>query len=86
MCYNLHVKKREVEEIKYRLKELRTNAKLSQTELSKMSGVCRRAIIHIEEGKANPTVKTLEQICNVLNVDVPEIFAKDVSYNLQNKF
>lgn len=51
-----------------------------------MSGVCRRAIIHIEEGKANPTVKTLEQICNVLNVDVPEIFAKDVSYNLQNKF
>lgn len=53
-----------------RLKEIRINRQLSQTNLSDSIGKSRGTIERIENGKVCPTYFTLYQICFKLEVDI----------------
>ena len=49
--------------LKNRLKEVRKEKKLSQTELAEMVGVSRNTISSIETGQFNPTAKLALVLC-----------------------
>lgn len=51
-------------------KELRTNAGLTQQELSKSLGVSQSTITMWENGKRQPDIETLEGIADYFNVDM----------------
>ena len=46
----------------YRIKEIRKEIGLTQDQLSSLSGVSRSHLAEIESGKYSPTIKTLEAI------------------------
>lgn len=50
--------------------ERRKHYRLSQRDLAEMSGVSARTIEAIELGKANPSVGTLERVCNPIGLVV----------------
>jgi len=51
----------------YNLKQERLKQEMSQQELSKISGIDQGDISKIESGLANPTISTLNRICECLN-------------------
>ena len=53
--------------LKNRLKEVRKEKKLSQTELAEMVGVSRNTISSIETGQFNPTAKLALVLCKALD-------------------
>ena len=53
-----------------RIKELRLNRKLSQTDLGKMIGVSKQAISMYERGERLPDIVTLIDLSCALNVDI----------------
>lgn len=57
-----------------RLKELRTNKKLSQEELAKMVGTTRQTIISIEKNLFNPSAKLALLLCLALDEKFENIF------------
>lgn len=61
--------------MKYRIKELRESAGMSQSQLSKASGVARATIWRLETGEDEiTTTKTLTKIAEALRVPVDELF------------
>ena len=48
----------------------------SQSELAKQSGVSQSAISSIEIGENQPTVKTIETLCNTIGISLLEFFAE----------
>lgn len=56
-----------------RIREVRKQQKLTQTQLSFESGVGRRVIVHIEKGIQNVTVDTLAALADALEVK-PQTF------------
>lgn len=57
------------------IREYRKNKKMSQQELSEMSGVSRATISGLETGKITvTTTATLKKIANALNEKVETIF------------
>ena len=60
--------------LKNRLKEIRSEKKLSQTDLAEMVGVSRNTISSIETGQFNPTAKLALIICIALDKKFEEIF------------
>lgn len=59
----------------YKIKELREKRKMSQAELSELSGVSRATIIRIEnDADVIVNTKTLQQIADALNVTVKYLF------------
>lgn len=63
--------------LKNRLKELRTEQKLSQAVLAKMVGVSRNTISSIETGQYQPTAKLALILCIALDRKFEEIFYFD---------
>ena len=63
-------------QLKNHLKEVRTEANLSQAQLAEMVGVSRNTISSIETGQFNPTAKLALILCIALGVAVPNIFAR----------
>ncbi len=63
--------------MKYFIYEKRTEKNLSLRELAAMSGVSRTHINEIENGNRHPTVKTLCEIAEVLDVPVTDLFHYD---------
>ena len=63
--------------LKNRLKEVRKEKKLSQTELADMVGVSRNTISSIETGQFNPTAKFALVLCIVLDKKFEELFYFD---------
>lgn len=61
-------------QLKNRLKEARTEAKLSQAELARMVGVSRNTISSIETGQFNPTAKLALILCIALDKKFEEMF------------
>ena len=53
--------------LKNNLKEVRTEKKLSQTQLAEMIGVSRNTISSIETGQFNPTAKLALILCIALD-------------------
>lgn len=65
--------------MRYRIKELREKKKLTQEQLSQMSGVSRATIIHLENNEEHEAkVGTLNSLANALGVPVSKLFTKEV--------
>ena len=60
--------------LKNRLKEIRSEMKLSQSDLADMVGVSRNTISSIETGQFSPTAKLALIICIALNKKFEDIF------------
>ncbi len=60
--------------LKNRLKEIRSEQKLSQAQLAELVGVSRNTISSIETGQFNPTAKLALVLCIALNKKFEEIF------------
>lgn len=56
------------------LKELRTEKKLSQSELAEIVGVSRNTISSIETGQYQPTAKLALTICIALDKKFEDVF------------
>lgn len=57
-----------------RIKEYREKASISQNELAKLVGVRRETIVHLENGKYNPSLKLAMDIAKVFNTTVENLF------------
>ncbi len=60
--------------LKNRLKEARTELKLSQNQLAEMVGVSRNTISSIETGQFNPTAKLALILCIALDKKFEDLF------------
>ena len=60
--------------LKNRLKEIRGEKKLSQTQLAELVGVSRNTISSIETGQFNPTAKLALVLCIALDKKFEDIF------------
>ena len=60
--------------LKNHLKEVRTEANLSQAQLAEMVGVSRNTISSIETGQFNPTAKLALILCIALDKKFEELF------------
>lgn len=60
-----------------RITQLRIIQGISLTNLAKRSGLAQSSLSYIESGKAQPTVETVEKICNALSITLPEFFSND---------
>ena len=60
--------------LKNRLKEIRTEQKLSQAQLAELVGVSRNTISSIETGQFNPTAKLALVLCIALEKKFEDIF------------
>lgn len=63
--------------LKNKLKEARTERKLSQSALAEMVGVSRNTISSIETGQFNPTAKLALILCIALDKSFEELFYFD---------
>ena len=76
--YCLTVKQQNIvrkERTVYKIKEIREKKRMSQTELSDLSGVSRATINRIENEKdVVVNTKTLQKIANALNVSIKFLF------------
>jgi transcriptional regulator with XRE-family HTH domain len=55
--------------LKNKLRKLRIENKLTQTELAELIGVTRAAVANYERGK-NPSIDVLKKLCEVFNVSL----------------
>ena len=61
--------------LKTKVKEYREKAGLKQSELAERVGARRETIVHLENGKYNPSLKLAMDIAKVFQVAVEELFA-----------
>lgn len=52
------------------IKERRKHLRITQTHLAEMAGIADRTLQKIENGNANPTIKLLVQITNILGLEI----------------
>ena len=57
-----------------RIKTIREEKHISQTELAKMMGIERTVLSRYENGKLFPNSKTIEKFARVLKVDIQSLF------------
>ena len=62
-----------------RLKHYREEKKLSQLELSLISGVSQNMITYIETGKRMPTLRTILKLCDALKISPAKLFEEENS-------
>ncbi|WP_297137042.1 helix-turn-helix transcriptional regulator [Terrisporobacter sp.] len=60
--------------LRTRLKEYREKSLMKQSELAKLVGVRRETIVHLENGKYNPSLKLAMDIAKIFQVSVEELF------------
>ena len=60
--------------LKNRLKEIRTEQRMSQAQLAELVGVSRNTISSIETGQFNPTAKLALVLCIALEKKFEDIF------------
>jgi len=58
-----------------KIKEYRAKNNLTQDALAKMAGVRRETIVHLENGKYNPSLKLAFDIAKALNTTIDELFS-----------
>ena len=57
-----------------RIPEFRAKTAMKQIDLAKLVGVRRETIVHLENGKYNPSLKLAMDIAGVFEVTVEELF------------
>lgn len=60
--------------LKTKIKLYREEKGLKQNELAELVGVRRETIVHLENGRYNPSLKLAMDIANVFDVTVEELF------------
>lgn len=60
--------------LKTKIKEYRENAGYKQSELAEMVSARRETIVHLENGRYNPSLKLAMDIAKVFSVSVEELF------------
>ncbi len=60
--------------LKTRVKEYREKTGLKQNELAELVKVRRETIVHLENGRYNPSLKLAMDIAKVFQVSVEELF------------
>jgi DNA-binding XRE family transcriptional regulator len=60
--------------MKTKIKEYRAKNNMTQDTLATMVGVRRETIVHLENGKYNPSLKLAFDIAKVLNATIEELF------------
>ncbi|MCC0629170.1 helix-turn-helix transcriptional regulator [Clostridioides sp. ES-S-0108-01] len=60
--------------MKTKIKEYREKLLMTQNELAKLVGVRRETIVHLENGKYNPSLKLAMDIAKVFNTTVENLF------------
>ncbi|KPI48634.1 XRE family transcriptional regulator [Clostridioides difficile] len=60
--------------MKTKIKEYREKLLMTQNELAKSVGVRRETIVHLENGKYNPSLKLAIDIAKVFNTTVENLF------------
>lgn len=60
--------------LKTKIREHRDKMRLKQVELAELVGTRRETIVHLENGKYNPSLKLAMDIAKVFGVTVEEIF------------
>lgn len=60
--------------LKTNLKEYREKKNIKQSELAELVGVRRETIVHLENGKYNPSLKLAMDIAKIFEVTVEELF------------
>ncbi len=65
-----------------KLKAARKQKGLSQTELGKLLGVQAQTVGRWETGKSKPNLKTINKLCEVLNIPLYSLISKDADYQL----
>lgn len=58
-----------------KIKEYRERAGLKQRELAELVGARRETIVHLENGKYNPSLKLAMEIAKVFHVPVEDLFS-----------
>lgn len=58
-----------------KIKEYREKAGYKQSELAEMVGARRETIVHLENGKYNPSLKLAMDIAKVFGVTVEDLFS-----------
>jgi len=57
-----------------KIKEYRENTGVTQSELAERVGVRRETIVHLENGRYNPSLKLAMDIADVFQVTVEDLF------------
>lgn len=65
-----------------RIVELRKLKGIKQIDLAISAGIDDSSLRRIEEGRSNPTVKTLAKIAKALSVEISELFAGKKEYSI----
>lgn len=60
--------------MKTSIKEHREKVSMKQSELAKLVGVRRETIVHLENGKYNPSLKLAMDIANIFDTKVENMF------------
>ncbi|MCB2195718.1 MAG: helix-turn-helix domain-containing protein [Bacteroidetes bacterium] len=60
----------ELKELGQIIKERRKHLRITQIHLAEMAGITDRTLQKIENGNANPTIKLLDQITNILGLEI----------------
>lgn len=60
--------------LKTNIKEYREKNSMKQSDLAEKVGVRRETIVHLENGKYNPSLKLAMDIAKVFNTSVEELF------------
>lgn len=71
--------------------QLRKKKKMSQSELSHLTGITQASLSHIESGNKKPHRKNLERICEVLDIPIKMFYlltitVDDLPENSRDKF
>jgi putative transcriptional regulator len=61
--------------IKTKIREFRAKTNMKQEELAALVGVRRETIVHLENGKYNPSLKLAMDIAKVFQTTVEELFS-----------
>ena len=67
-----------------KLKEIRTNAGMTQKDLAKLLNVSEASIGYYENGKTNPTDENVDKLCMLLKINKDDIEIHDIGYNVLN--
>lgn len=59
---------------------------ISQEELARTTGVSARTIRCIEADKGNPTLKSLEKVCNALDMEVAILYREYIRFGGNDEF
>jgi putative transcriptional regulator len=60
--------------LKTKIKEYREKTLMKQGELAKLVGVRRETIVHLENGKYNPSLKLAVDIAKIFDTTVEDLF------------